>query len=160
MSVSRILSSLIYLVRDEKVLMLHRIKKINDIHQNKYNGLGGKLEIGETPLDCVKREVKEESGFLLKKIVFKGNMYFPKFDKQGNDWQVYLFRGDHFEGEIMSVPPEGKLLWVDYKKVFDLNLWEGDKIFLKHLLDDKIIDAKFEYVDGKLKDHRLQLYDN
>lgn len=153
---SRILSTLVYVVKDNDVLMVHRVKKKNDIHIDKYNGLGGKIENGETPLECAIREVKEESQLEITDIKFKGNMYFPKFDKDLNDWQVYLYRVDGFKGELMKNSPEGELIWVNRGKLLELNLWEGDKIFIPHVFSDEIIDARFTYKEGKLIDHEIR----
>lgn len=156
----KVLSTLVYLVRADQVLMLHRIKKKGDIHKDKYNGLGGKIEPGEGPLDCAKREVWEESGLKVESIHFKGNLYFPKFDKQGRDWQVYLYRVDQFSGTLKESSHEGDLKWFNQDELFNLNLWEGDKIFLKHVFSPRIIDGTFYYQDGKLVDHKLEVLAN
>lgn len=154
----RVLSTLVYVVKDKKTLMMHRVKKKNDIHLDKYNGLGGKLEEGETPYQCAQREVHEESGLIVEKMLFKGNLYFPKFDKQGRDWQVYLFRVDQFREDCsFSACAEGNLIWVDNDKLLDLNLWQGDKIFLPYVFTDHLIDARFSYQDGELISHQLDV---
>jgi 8-oxo-dGTP diphosphatase len=157
---SKILFTLVYLVKENQTLMIHRIKKENDIHQDKYNGLGGKLEKGETPLQCAIREVKEESNLDIKDIKFKGHLLFPNFDGIGNDWQVFLYRADSFSGELITENREGNLVWIDNDKMTDLPLWEGDKIFLKYLYGPEIIDATFTYEKGQLKDHKLCVLDN
>ncbi len=84
------LATLCYVQHGQKTLMLHRIKKPQDIHQGKWNGLGGKLLPGETPEQCVIREVEEESGITLSNPELRGILTFPNFD--GNeDWYVFLF---------------------------------------------------------------------
>ncbi|MCO4754963.1 MAG: 8-oxo-dGTP diphosphatase [Bacteriovoracaceae bacterium] len=152
----KVLFTLVYIVKDGKTLMLHRVKKKNDIHQDKYNGLGGKLESGESPLECSKREVLEESGLIVKKAFLKGHLLFPKFDGQ-NDWMTFVYRVDEFEGEIISNCDEGNLIWIENEKLTDLPLWEGDKIFLKHMFNSDVFDGVFHYQDGKLDRYQLDL---
>ncbi|TNE97231.1 MAG: 8-oxo-dGTP diphosphatase [Deltaproteobacteria bacterium] len=150
----KILFTLVYIVKDGKTLMLHRVKKKNDIHQDKYNGLGGKFEAGESPLECCIREVKEESGLDVKKAFFKGHLLFPKFDGE-NDWMTFVYRVDEFDGEINQDCVEGNLIWIDNDKLTDLPLWEGDKIFLKYMFKSEIFDGVFHYENGKLVEHKL-----
>lgn len=157
---SKILFTLVYLVHQGQTLMIHRVKKENDIHQDKYNGLGGKLEKGETPLQCAIREVKEESNLDIIDIKFKGHLLFPNFDGLGNDWQVFLYRADKFEGQLIEENREGNLVWIDNEKLTDLPLWEGDKLFLKYLYGPEIIDASFTYKNARLVDHKLTLLNN
>lgn len=128
-----IIATLCYVKKNDKVLMLHRVKKENDIHQGKYNGLGGKLEKGETPYDCVIREIKEESGLSIKNPVLKGILNFPDFDGK-NNWIVFVYLSDKFSGRVIK-SEEGNLEWVGIKDILNLPLWEGDKIFLKEVFD-------------------------
>ena len=148
-------STLIYIVKDGKTLMMHRVKKKGDIHQDKYNGLGGKIEKGESPLECAKREVKEESNLDITNIKPIGQMMFPNFDGLGNDWLVFLYRVDEFKGELTSNCNEGNLRWIKNEEVLKLNLWEGDKIFLPYVYSGTSIDAYFEYKDKKLVNYRV-----
>lgn len=148
-------ATLIYLVSGGKTLMLFRNKKKGDLHREKYNGLGGKFEPGETPYECAVREFYEESGLTISDLKFKGHILFPKFDKEGRDWFVYIYRADSFSGEIKGDLPEGELHWILNHKLIDLNLWEGDKIFLKELYNEKSFDGTFHYKDGKLVDYRF-----
>jgi 8-oxo-dGTP diphosphatase len=136
--------------------MLHRIKKKNDLHEGKYNGLGGKLEDGETPEECVIREVYEESGLMIKNPLFKGMLTFPMFDGK-NDWIVFVFIAKRFSGKMIN-SREGDLVWIENHKLLDLNLWEGDKKFLKYIDSDKIFSGKFIYINGKLKSYKMKLY--
>ena len=95
------ISTLCYIRNRHQTLMLHRIKKKNDIHQDKWNGLGGKLITGESPEECVKREVLEESGLIVKDPKLHGIITFPKFD-DFDDWLVFVYSSDNFEGELID----------------------------------------------------------
>ena len=150
------MGTLCYLKKDGKTLMLHRVKKENDIHEGKWNGLGGKIEKGETPEECIIREVKEESGLKIKNPVLKGILTFPAFDGI-EDWYVFVFVATEFEGELID-SPEGNLEWIDDDKLTSLNLWEGDKIFLKWLNQDKCFSGKFVYKNGKLVSYEVNFY--
>lgn len=150
------LATLCYVKKDGKTLMLYRNKKENDYHEGKWNGLGGKFEPGETPEECAKREVKEESGLIVKNMKLKGFITFPIFDGQ-DDWYVFLFIIDDFEGELID-SPEGKLEWIPDEELENLNLWDGDKIFIPWLFQDKFFSAKFNYVNGKFIDYQVEFY--
>ena len=150
------ISTLCYIRNRHQTLMLHRIKKKNDIHQDKWNGLGGKLIAGESPEECVKREVLEESGLIVKGPKLHGIITFPKFD-DFDDWLVFVYSSDNFEGELID-SDEGRLEWIDDSKLFDLNLWEGDRIFMKWINQDKFFSAKFIYKRKILRDHKVVFY--
>jgi 8-oxo-dGTP diphosphatase len=150
------LATLCYLKKDGKTLMLHRVKKENDMHEGKYNGLGGKFEEGETPEECASREVFEESGLAVKNLILKGVITFPAFSK-GEDWYVFVFVIDKFEGET-TMSCEGNLEWVNDCDLLNLNLWDGDKIFLKWLGQDRFFSAKFTYENGILTSHSVNFY--
>jgi len=150
------LATLCYVINRDKTLMLHRIKKKNDVHEGKWNGLGGKFEAGETPQECAVREVKEESGLLIKDPMMHGFITFPMFDGK-KDWYVFLFTAKEFSGELID-SHEGKLEWIDNDKLLDLNLWEGDRIFIPWLFQEKFFSAKFVYNGGKLKTHSVDFY--
>ena len=136
--------------------MLHRIKKENDIHKNKWNGLGGKLEPGESPEECVKREVFEESGLIIESPNLHGVITFPKFDGI-DDWIVFVYTANNFEGNLIDCN-EGKLDWVSDDQLLNLNLWEGDKIFIPWLTQDKFFSAKFIYEKKKLINYDVIFY--
>ena len=136
--------------------MLHRIKKKNDIHKNKWNGLGGKLEPGESPEECVKREVFEESGLIIESPNLHGVITFPKFDGI-DDWIVFVYTANNFEGNLIDCD-EGKLDWVSDDQLLNLNLWEGDKIFIPWLTQDKFFSAKFIYEKKKLINYDVIFY--
>lgn len=142
------------MTENSKTLMLHRVKKPNDYHKEKWNGLGGKFEEGETPEECVIREVEEESGLKLEDPTLSGFIVFPKFDGE-NDWNVFLFRAEKFSGELLRNSDEGNLEWIPNEKLFDLNLWEGDKIFLKWVFEKKFFTAKFIYENKKFVDYKV-----
>lgn len=138
--------------------MLKRIKKKNDMHEGKWNGLGGKMEGKETPEECVAREVFEESGLKIKNPKLKGILYFPNnVDKTADYWIVFVFTANDFEGKL-NESEEGLLEWVDSDKILDLKLWEGDRIFIPLLFKDDFFTAKLDYKDGKLVRHEVRLY--
>src|SRR3989338_5286050 len=128
------LATLCYLKKDGKTLMLFRNKRAGDIHGGKWNGLGGKIHLGETPEECVIREVKEESGLAIQNPSLRGVLTFPAF-KEEEDWYVYVFVATELSGGIHKLSlrtdsPEGTLEWIDDCELLNLNLWEGDPLFL------------------------------
>ena len=139
-----------------RTLMLHRIKKANDMHAGKWNGLGGKLEPGESPEDCAIREVWEESGLRMIDPVLRGVITFPYFSK-GEDWYTYIFVADQYEGELID-SNEGVLAWVENSKLTALNLWPGDRIFLRWLDEPPFFSAKFVYTAGELTKYEVVFY--
>lgn len=127
------ITTLCYLERDGQYLMLHRTKKKQDINGGKWIGLGGHVEPGESPDDCVVREVFEESGFRLTAFKIRGIITFCQ---EGGDTEyMFLYTADGFAGELAASCDEGELAWVEKERVSDLPLWEGDRIFLKLLQD-------------------------
>ena len=127
------LSTLCYIEKDGKYLMLHRIKKENDINHDKWIGVGGKFELGESPEECLLREVKEETGYTLTAWKYRGIITFV----YGEDIVEYmsLFTADEFEGTPIDCN-EGVLEWVEKERISELNLWEGDRIFFR-LLEER-----------------------
>lgn len=136
--------------------MIHRIKKADDVHQGKWNGLGGKFEPGETPEECVIREVREESGLTIINPTLKGFLTFPLFSKN-EDWYAFVFVATQFEGTLIE-SNEGNLAWIDDDKLLSLPLWEGDLIFLPHLNEAGFFSGKFIYHVGNLIDHNMMFY--
>jgi 8-oxo-dGTP diphosphatase len=136
--------------------MLYRNKKKNDIHAGKWNGLGGKFAAGETPQECVIREVQEESGLSIKNPIWRGFITFPSFIAD-EDWYVFLFTATDFDG-VLHESREGQLQWIDDSLIFSLNLWAGDKLFLKWLQQNKFFSAKFIYRNGELVEHQEIFY--
>jgi len=151
-----IFATLCYVRRAGKTLMIHRVKKENDMHQGKWNGLGGKLVSGESPEECAVRELQEESGLLGTRLIMKGILTFPVFAKD-EDWYAFVFVIDEFTGELID-SPEGNLRWVDDSKLLDLNLWAGDRVFLPWLDDPYFFSGKFIYKDGDFIDYDVHFY--
>lgn len=147
-------STLCYLERDGKYLMLHRTVKKHDVNKDKWIGVGGHFEEGESPEECVVREVKEETGFTLTSFAYRGLVTFVSGD--GVTEYMSLFTADGFEGE-MTACDEGELEWVPVEKIQDLNLWEGDKIFFRLLKEQTpFFSLKLVYDGhGRLKDAKL-----
>jgi 8-oxo-dGTP diphosphatase len=143
---------------DGKTLMIHRIKKENDMHQGKWNGLGGKLNPGESPEDCVIREVREESGLTISDPLLKGFLTFPRFAND-EDWYAFVFVARKIEGQLIE-SEEGVLEWIDDDLLLNLDLWEGDLIFLPWLERPGIFSGKFIYRDGKLVEHKAIFYES
>jgi 8-oxo-dGTP diphosphatase len=150
------LATLCYLKHAGKTLMIHRIKKAEDMNAGKWNGLGGKFLPGETPEACARREFLEESGLTLLDPRLRGFITFPGFSND-EDWYVFVFTATAFRGELID-PEEGVLEWIDDARITSLNLWEGDRIFLPWLEQEAIFSARFTYKDGKLVSHEGAFY--
>lgn len=128
------LTTLCYIEKDGKYLMMHRVKKENDINQGKWVGVGGHFEPGETPEECLLREVKEETGLTLDAWRFRGLVTF-----QCDQWQteyMCLYTADGFSGDLTECD-EGNLEWIPKEKVYELPIWEGDKIFFRLLEENQ-----------------------
>ena len=145
-------TTLCYIEKDQKYLMLHRVKKINDLNKDKWIGIGGKLENCESPQDCIRREVKEESGLELCKIEYRGFVTFVDMTDEKNPYTEYmhLFWTDDFKGQL-KICDEGDLEWVLKSKMKELPHWEGDEIFLD-LIEKKapFFSLKLVYKNGVL----------
>lgn len=150
------LATLCYVKRPGQTLMIHRIKKANDMHQGKWNGLGGKFEVGETPEQCALREIREESGLVVSSLQLKGFITFPGFASE-EDWYAFLFVADAFEGELID-SPEGVLRWIDNDVLLNLPLWEGDRIFIPWLEKPGFFSARFVYKNMVLVEHDVVFY--
>jgi len=133
--------------------MIHRVKKANDMHEGKWNGLGGKLEPGETPEECAVREIREESGLRVKDVSLRGFLTFPAFSND-EDWYVFVFTAADFEGTLID-SPEGNLQWIEDDRLFDLPLWEGDRYFLQWMAEGRFFSGKFVYRDSRLVHHEV-----
>ena len=136
-------TTLCYIEKDEQYLMLHRVKKENDLNHDKWIGVGGKFEDKESPEECLLRETKEETGLTLTDYRYRGIVTFVS-----NEWPteyMHLFTAHGFTGEIKECD-EGNLEWIDKKKLLELTLWEGDKIFLRLLdSDEPFFSLKLQY---------------
>lgn len=142
------LTTLCYIEKDDKYLMLHRVKKVNDENHDKWIGVGGKFEVGESPEECLLREVKEETGLTLTEYRFRGIVTFVS-DIWENEY-MHLFTAAKYEGELTECD-EGELVWVPKSEIKNLKLWEGDKIFLKLLDEDHgFFSLKLQYEGEKL----------
>jgi 8-oxo-dGTP diphosphatase len=127
-----ILATLGYVLSPDgrRVLLIHRNKNANDHHLGKYNGLGGKLEANEDIVAGMRREIREEAGLECDTLELCGTISWPGFGKQGEDWFGFIFRITAFQGTPLMHNNEGELLWVDIERIFELNLWDGDRYFL------------------------------
>ncbi|MDO4489430.1 MAG: 23S rRNA (uracil(1939)-C(5))-methyltransferase RlmD [Eubacteriales bacterium] len=146
----RINTTLCYIEKDGKYLMLLRNKKENDLNEGKWIGIGGKFEKDETPDECLIREVREETGITLTKYEQRGVIGFVS--DTWNDETMYLYTATAYDGEINYNCDEGELRWIDIDEVMNLNLWEGDRLFLKRLVEgDRDIRMTLHYEGDTLK---------
>jgi 8-oxo-dGTP diphosphatase len=148
-----ILATLCYIKSNNKTLMVYRNKKPNDMHAGKWNGLGGKFEPGESPEECIIREVREESGLEIHNPKLHGLLIFPNF--KDDDWYVFVFTAHEFSGELIANSPEGELEWIPDEKLTSLNLWESDQIFFPWLEKEKFFSAKFIYQGNEMQDYEV-----
>lgn len=149
-------SSLIYIEKDGKYLMLHRVKKEKDLNKDKWLGVGGKFEFGESPEECARREATEETGLTLQNLFYRGIVTFVYGDITE---YMHLFTSTDFDGQIKECD-EGNLEWVEKSKVYDLPIWQGDKIFFK-LIEDKqspFFSLKLVYEGDELVHSEVKTY--
>lgn len=156
------LTTLCYLERGDEYLMLHRISKKNDINKDKWIGVGGHLEDDESPEECIKREILEETGYdiPLEELEFRAVVTFVS---QKGDYELMsLFTAKAPDSEPKECD-EGKLEWVAKDKVYDLNLWEGDKIFLRKLVESRkffsmklVYDKEDKLIEATLDGKRIR----
>ncbi len=149
-------TTLCYIENEGSYLMIHRVKKENDMNKDKWLGIGGKFENGETPFDCARREVYEETGLVPQNLIYKGIVTFVS-NQFGTEY-MHLFKITNTKGAIKKSCDEGVLEWIKKEDVFNLPLWEGDKYFLE-LLDKDIpfFSLKLCYDGNSLIDHILEL---
>ena len=141
-------TTLCHIEKDGKYLMLHRVKKENDLNHDKWVGIGGKFEDRESPEECAVRETLEETGLTLKSYKYCGIVTFVS-----DVWEteyMHIFHSNDFCGELEECD-EGDLCWVDIPEIYNLPIWEGDKIFLR-LIEKKapFFSLKLEYVGDAL----------
>ena len=157
------LSTLCYIERDGKYLMLHRTVKKNDVNKDKWIGVGGHFEQDESPEECVLREVREETGYTLTSWRFRGIVTFVSGN--GVTEYMHLFTADGFTGEAVECD-EGQLEWVAIDDVPKLNIWAGDKIFFRLLAEDApffslklVYDGHDKLVSASLNGKEMELFD-
>ena len=148
------MTTLCYIEKDDSYLMMHRTVKKNDVNKDKWIGVGGHAELGESPEECLLREVKEETGYTLTSWRFRGLVTFVTEAENSKtvEYMEYmcLYTADGFTGEPTACD-EGELAWVKKEDVLHLNLWEGDKIFFRLLNEDEpFFSLKLRYVGDTL----------
>ena len=149
-------TTLCYIEQNNKYLMLHRVKKENDLNKDKWVGVGGKFEENETPDECILRETYEETGLTLLKYRLRGIITFIS-DKWEGEY-MYLYTATEFEGDICECS-EGNLEWVDKSEVTNLPIWEGDKLFFEELNKDRgFFTMKLRYVGESLVESNINIY--
>lgn len=147
-------TSLCYIEKDGAYLMIHRVKKKNDENHDKWIGVGGKFEEGESPFDSVRREILEECGVVVPAPRYRGIVTFVS-DLYGTEY-MHLFTASDFEGEINYDCDEGELVWVKKETARSLPIWEGDKIFFDLLdTEDRFFSLKLTYEGDRLVDHKI-----
>lgn len=151
------MTTLCYIEKDGKYLMLHRTKKKKDINKDKWIGVGGHAEAFEGPEECLLREVKEETGLTLTSYKMRGLITF--ISDACEPELMCLFTADAFTGTMTSCE-EGDLVWVDKSEVLALPTWKGDAIFLEQILSDdsRFFTLRLVYEGEELVEHRLQFY--
>lgn len=144
------LTTLCYIEKNDCYLLMHRIKKEKDINKDKWIGIGGHFEPKESPEECLLREVKEETGLTLTSYRFRGIVTFVT--ETGLFEYMCLYTADGFEGELLDCD-EGTLEWVPKSKLRELNLWQGDYIFLRLLEErEEFFSLKLVYEGDALQD--------
>ena len=150
----KVIATLCYVQKDGKTLMLVRNKKKDDMLKGWYSGLGGKCDKGEDPYNNVIREVRDEAGITIDPI-YVANITFIGLGGE-NEWEVHLFRSNGFSGELNTDCNEGELVWIESSEILNINISDGDRVFLEHLNDDKFFFARIEYKDNKLVSHWIK----
>ena len=152
-----LLTTLCYIEKGDQYLMLHRVKKEHDINKDKWIGVGGKFEDKESPEDCLFREVREETGLTLTSWKFRGIITFVT-DRYETEF-MHLYTADDWEGEMIECN-EGNLEWLDKKEVFNLKVWEGDKIFfwLMQYVGDELVSYSLNGIYHRQKAEGQSMY--
>lgn len=150
------MTTLCYIEKEGKYLMLHRVKKHHDINAGKWIGVGGHVENGETPEECLLREVKEETGLRLTAYRLRGLVTF--LSDVCEPELMCVFTADAFDGEMIECD-EGELAWVEKSDVLALPTWEGDRVFLERLLsgDERFFSIKLRYEGDKLVEKKSRI---
>ena len=145
------ITTLCYIRRENSYLMLYRNRKKNDENEGKWIGIGGKLEEGESPDECMLREVREETGLTVTDYVLKGVITF--ISDRWPDEYMMLYEASGFTGNLKEDCEEGRLEWIGFDRLLSLPLWEGDRIFLQKLIDGE------DRISGKLIYHGDSLFE-
>ena len=149
-------TTLCYIEDGGRYLMIHRVKKKNDMNHDKWIGVGGKFEQGESPYDCARREIFEETGVSVPNLRYRGIVTFVS-DEYGTEY-MHLFTADGYVGEISYECDEGTLEWVEKSRVTELPIWEGDLIFLDLLeKEERFFSLKLEYNGDRLVSHCIEI---
>lgn len=142
---------LVYIFKDDKVLLLYRNKKKNDLNEGKYVGIGGHIETNETKEEALLREAKEETNLTLLDYKYHAKIYFKDDDYEEI---MYLFSSSNFIGELKECD-EGELHWINVSEIFSLPMWEGDKYFLTPLMNkEAYFEISLLYSKGKLIEYK------
>ncbi len=151
------MTTLCYIEKEGKYLMLHRVKKYHDINAGKWIGVGGHVENGETPEECLLREVKEETGLTLTAYRLRGLVTF--LSDVCEPELMCVFTADAFDGELIECD-EGELAWVEKSDVLGLPTWEGDRVFLERLLsgNERFFSIKLRYEGDRLVEKKITDY--
>lgn len=148
-----ILATLGYVISADrqKTLLVHRNKRSEDQHFGKYNGLGGKMEPGESIHDCITREIFEEAGIVSEEVNLRGTINWTGFGPNGEDWFGFIYRIDRFSGTPSTVNVEGELVWYSIDDLLSLPMWEGDRFFLPMVFDDdpRVFHGYMPYAGNK-----------
>lgn len=146
-------TTLCYIEKDGAYLMLHRVKKKHDINKGKWIGLGGHAQEGESPEDCLLREVREECGLTLTSFRMRGVITFLAQGHPGE--YMFLYTADGFTGELIGLSEcdEGELAWIPKEEVRQKELWPGDRIFLDLLENrEEFFSLKLSYREDVLEE--------
>ena len=146
-------TTLCYIEQNDCYLMLHRTKKKADGSYEKWLGVGGKLEMGETPEQCVRRETLEETGYILGDVSFRAKIYF--YSDLWEDEIMYLYTSSSFTGQQIPCD-EGELVWVKKSEISSLNIWQGDKLFLERIAEESpYFELELRYKGDELISHKF-----
>ena len=148
-------TTLCYIEKDGAYLMMHRTKKTNDENHDKWVGIGGKFEFGETPYNCARREILEETGLVPDTLFYRGIITFVS-DRYGTEY-MHLFTCNSYSGALKENCNEGELVWINKNEIYDLPIWEGDKIFFR-LIDkeEKFFSLKLVYEGEHLVSYNIE----
>jgi len=155
-----IIASLGFILSKEKshTLLIHRTGRDDDYHQDKFNGLGGKMEPDESVLDCLHREIKEESGLICHNTLLRGTINWPEFGPGGENWLGFIFIINSYSGTPFSHNPEGSLAWHPIAELATLPMWPGDRYFLPLVFDNepRPFHGYMPYKNGQPLDWQLK----